>query len=399
MPAPLAQALAKLNELQAKTDAATGYADLLEDLLVLLAGENNEFGTAATADTGTAEGDVPILGAEGVLAQGQIPRDMDFGAVTLDEDGDANASVNPRRAVNARQLERAITWAITPSTTLFGDLDATTGGTLLDTTGTVIQLTDFASNYRRWVVRFQRPGQTQVRERSLANALASGEWIDVLSEGSGALAYRQRPGTPNLRRIELRSGGAPGYRLLSIRGVNDTRFIHWAALLNVPALFATTWAMVQNKPLLWDRGVLYHVATSGAPNLVLTQIQGRGNGAIEIAGGGLTSDPVVTFPEDGVWAVLNTTNRTLRLRTSAPTTNSIGIPSGRGDVVMRAGVNMVSFLTSRRSAFETLWPAVAEVTGLNAALAARDAAINLRAPLASPAFTGTPTVPTPARPS
>ena len=72
MPASLTQARAKLAELINKDDSATGYADLLEELLELLAGATNELGTAATADTGTSQGEVPVLGSDGVLPAARL---------------------------------------------------------------------------------------------------------------------------------------------------------------------------------------------------------------------------------------------------------------------------------------------------------------------------------------
>jgi len=73
MPAVLTQARAALARLRAITGGATGFASETINTLDQLAGENNEFGTAATRDTGNADGQIPLLGADGKLPDAVIP--------------------------------------------------------------------------------------------------------------------------------------------------------------------------------------------------------------------------------------------------------------------------------------------------------------------------------------
>ena len=270
MPATIASATAKLAELKRKGDSATGYVDLLEELLELIAGQNNVFGSSATEDIGTAEGDVPTLGTGGKLGAGVLPKDVDFGEVRLDARADADEAIDPRRAINAAQLDRIIRWAFTTSTTLFGDTAARTGGTEIGSDWESLALNDDASKYRLWVMRYIRPGSTNILEASLVNSLASGDAIDV--SGETGLQYRQQAGTPGVRTLQFRTDN-PGLRILSIRGDNDSVnqrvagalldapsggfSTAWSRLTGLPA-FATRWptfAEVTARPTYWGRGL------------------------------------------------------------------------------------------------------------------------------------------------
>ena len=59
-----------INELKAKGDSATGYADKLEEVIDQF---DDDLGTASSKDTGTDDGDIPVLGTGGKLAESVLP--------------------------------------------------------------------------------------------------------------------------------------------------------------------------------------------------------------------------------------------------------------------------------------------------------------------------------------
>jgi len=84
---------APLGRLRALTAGATSFASDIVSLLTAAFGTSNPFGTAATRDTGTAEGNVPLLGAGGRIEPSLLPTATatDRGAVLLARD------INDRR--------------------------------------------------------------------------------------------------------------------------------------------------------------------------------------------------------------------------------------------------------------------------------------------------------------
>jgi len=64
---------APLGRLRALTAGATSFASDIVSLLTAAFGTSNPFGTAATRDTGTAEGNVPLLGAGGRIEPSLLP--------------------------------------------------------------------------------------------------------------------------------------------------------------------------------------------------------------------------------------------------------------------------------------------------------------------------------------
>lgn len=74
-----------LNRLRAIQQGATSFASDVAALLVALVGDDNPFGTAATYNTGTSQGEVPLLGAGGRIEPSLLPAatDTDRGAVIL----------------------------------------------------------------------------------------------------------------------------------------------------------------------------------------------------------------------------------------------------------------------------------------------------------------------------
>lgn len=60
---------------------ATGFGTRVKDFMNATLGVNNPFGTAATLDAGTTDGDAPILNADNNISQAQMP------AATTDADG------------------------------------------------------------------------------------------------------------------------------------------------------------------------------------------------------------------------------------------------------------------------------------------------------------------------
>lgn len=62
-----------LTRLRALTSGATTFASDVVALLTAAFGANNPFGTAATRNTGTAEGDVPLVGSDGRIDAALVP--------------------------------------------------------------------------------------------------------------------------------------------------------------------------------------------------------------------------------------------------------------------------------------------------------------------------------------
>ena len=116
MPAAFPQATTDaLAALIAKTDSSTGYVTDLEALLTRLAGAMNDFGTAATADTGAGEGNVPVLDADGRLGAGQLPRSPAFQHPTGEIPYDAAVTVLATLGL----VQAWIRYALTPSRALY----------------------------------------------------------------------------------------------------------------------------------------------------------------------------------------------------------------------------------------------------------------------------------------
>ena len=62
-----------LTQLNAVTGGAVTFADRVVAVMNSFLGTNNPFGTAATRDTGTGDGDVPVLDSDGDIASAVLP--------------------------------------------------------------------------------------------------------------------------------------------------------------------------------------------------------------------------------------------------------------------------------------------------------------------------------------
>ena len=245
MPANLTAARTKLAALKARVDSSTGYVDDLEALLDDIAGAMNLFGTAATEDVGVAEGDIPVLGAGGRLDAGRLPEtariDTWTTRPTSREVGDAIA--------NARLAAWAPVWSMVPSAVLYGDATAVAGGTLLEDGWSTLNLVrqDAATNpeltsfnrvehFREFELRTIKPGSLAVQTVIIPNPYRDGVARKIFT---GELPeFRQQPADAERTRIQVRSGGAAGYRILSVQGVNDPSRQGLAAAAVVEALAA-----------------------------------------------------------------------------------------------------------------------------------------------------------------
>ena len=324
MPADLTQARAKLAELKAKEDAATGYADLLEELLELVAGAANEFGTAATADTGTTAGNVPAIAAGGALPVETIPD----GLALHSSRATLLSTVSGQEIANAQFVEGMMRWGAFPSGTVFGDVTRNTGGTPISTVVTNILLTTGdVQDYRSFTLRYRlnTPGSQPVVV-NIAQPWADGIWRTVNVGGAPTpISYRQLPN--EARRLQFRSSVA-GYNILSVFGIcPDFGY--------------------QRSATAWGRGFLYlTVQNPGNTDIAISEDQFLDNAVIEVAGNFSYGSPNhfnLRLPIDGAVAVKNSTNKVLRAARlgQQPGDLFIEVAVGGRDYVARAGNNVI----------------------------------------------------------
>ena len=217
MPASIATATAKLAELKARTDSSTGYIDLLEELLELMAGAMNVFGTAATRDTGDAVGDVPLIGAGGKLAAEVVPDGLDLRS----SHSELGSAVEDRSIANARHVIGHLRWNATRSKILVGD-DPETDNVVGDisTTGSVFVTRSPVANFRIFVIRYRAPGYSNPVSATIDQPWGDGVFRTLQDIEVGVpspVSFSQPMGQPS--QLPLRST-ATGYDLISIQGVN-----------------------------------------------------------------------------------------------------------------------------------------------------------------------------------
>ena len=306
MPANLTQTRAKIAELKAKTDSSTGYADILEDVLDLLGGVMNEFGTAATVDTGSNEGNIALLGAGGDLPVTVIPDGLDLASsmaevVSVAED---------RELVNARQIDGMFRWQGTPgSHTVWGNPGSNTGGTTITTTGIRARFnTGQVRDYRSFIVRYLMPGRSVPIAAVIAQPWADGTWRRMPDvDGSvSAVSYRQE--TTSADSLSIRSTAA-GYNLLSIQGVNPDYDY-------------------------WGRGF----KTVHRADRNLTVLDARRYGAFRLDNDGQWRNfDLLTFPpgsSGGPWMVTNASTRQITVRPLIGLSGAFDLNNGKTALVM-----------------------------------------------------------------
>lgn len=74
-----------LDTLKNRTSSATGYVDAIKGLFDVVIGTSNPWGTGATTDIGTGEGNIPVLDSTGKLPAGVIPPAASTGAAARDD--------------------------------------------------------------------------------------------------------------------------------------------------------------------------------------------------------------------------------------------------------------------------------------------------------------------------
>ena len=96
-----------LTALNAVTGSAVTFADRVLGVINEVFGANNPFGTASTRDTGTAEGNVPVLDAQGKLVDAVLPEGDTTGPGIVQLAGDITdtGDVVP----TAAQISQAVT--------------------------------------------------------------------------------------------------------------------------------------------------------------------------------------------------------------------------------------------------------------------------------------------------
>ena len=415
MPAKLSLGT-ELDAVTNTTASATGWADVVEALLrAALADATNPFGTAATLDAGDGAGQLPIIGADGRLADALLPAIRAMQRITLTEYA-PGLPIDSDRVQTVRYLWQSLRRAARPGTTVLdGDLAAIGGGRQVQVAGTTFPLAHPWADYRQIEVRYSRGGVVQP---NVTIDVADGFPVTEVEESGGStLTVQAAAGVDSSRQVTFTRGGPSAYRIIAVAGVNPVTGLADRAW--VAAELAASIGQGVSQRLA--RATLTLPATNVLAALTPTAAQ-FGETFTFIIDPDDQAPPVfdasqpdrsitLTLPAGaaGLFAVRNDTEVLAVVQATTAIQSPQRVTLGRstndglrhllfvdGDHVTRA---VAEGDTATRGLLRLSTQLLAGDGGRAADAAAVRGQLDRKANLASPAFTGSPTAPTPPRPA